>query len=159
MTGFRGQKFDFVGRDGAWYAVVSNLPHIHLNMRVTSPVPSVPGMIYITGVSIVTTDGKGLGHTIGITVIDPHSLQTSCRVGVPSCLAEGSLHVVMGEVEAMTAPGQVNVAGNIAICAVNFPGACRSFGFQKYWERKELDVFYPSDRKLSLINSMQNISD
>lgn len=56
MTGFRGQNFDFTGEDGGWYSVLSDRPNIHLNMRVTSPVPSVPEITYITGISIKTTD-------------------------------------------------------------------------------------------------------
>ena len=33
MTGFRGQKFDFTGEDGAWYSLVDDGPALHLNMR------------------------------------------------------------------------------------------------------------------------------
>ncbi|CAM9883930.1 unnamed protein product, partial [Ectocarpus sp. 12 AP-2014] len=32
MTGFLGQKFDFVGQDGEWYAVVSDMPDLEVNM-------------------------------------------------------------------------------------------------------------------------------
>lgn len=35
MVGFRGQKFDFAGEDGAWYALISSLPSTHINMRGT----------------------------------------------------------------------------------------------------------------------------
>ncbi|CAM9208228.1 unnamed protein product, partial [Ectocarpus fasciculatus] len=82
MTGFHGQKFDFTGQDGEWYSVLSDTPKIHLNMRVTSPVPSVPEITYITGVGIKTADSQGLDHTIVITVTDPHSLDSACPVGV-----------------------------------------------------------------------------
>ena len=42
MTGFRGQKFDFTGVDGKWYALFSSLPSMHVNMRgrLGSPTPS-----------------------------------------------------------------------------------------------------------------------
>ena len=33
MTGFRGQKFDFTGEDGAWYAVLDDGPALQINMR------------------------------------------------------------------------------------------------------------------------------
>lgn len=33
MTGFRGQKFDFTGEDGAWYSVVDDGPVLQINMR------------------------------------------------------------------------------------------------------------------------------
>ena len=46
MTSFRGQKFDFVGNDNGWYAAVSDLPYMPINMRVTSPVPTVPEITY-----------------------------------------------------------------------------------------------------------------
>lgn len=32
MTGFRGQKFEFTGEDGGYYAVISDFPHLHMNM-------------------------------------------------------------------------------------------------------------------------------
>ncbi|CAM9895562.1 unnamed protein product, partial [Ectocarpus sp. 13 AM-2016] len=73
MTGFRGQRFDFTGEDDGWYAILSDLPNIHLHMRVTSPVPSVPEITYITGISIKTTDANNVDHTILISVTNPHS--------------------------------------------------------------------------------------
>ena len=33
MTGFLGQKFDFTGTDGQWYALFSSPPAMHINMR------------------------------------------------------------------------------------------------------------------------------
>ena len=125
MTGFRGQKFDFTGKDGGWYAVISDMPHIHLNMRVTSPVPSVPEITYITGLGITTTDTDGLDHTIVITVTDPHSLDSACPVGVSPCLADGALTVQLDGKDALLAPGEVLLGPQVAISAVNLPGACR----------------------------------
>ena len=159
MTGFRGQKFDFVGEDGAWYAVVSDLPYLQLNMRVTAPIPSVPEVTYITGISIVTTDADGLAHTIVITVTNPHSLESSCRTGLSPCLADGALNVVADGKKIMHSPGELTVAPDIAIAAVNLPGACRSFGFEKYWERKKLEAAAQSGRKLSLSNTLVDMSD
>ncbi|CAN0133726.1 unnamed protein product [Ectocarpus fasciculatus] len=125
MTGFRGQKFDFTGQDGGWYSVFSDMPHIHLNMRVTSPVPSVPEITYITGLGITTTDTDGLDHTIVITVTDPHSLDSACPVGVSPCLADGALTVQLDGKDALLAPGEVLLGPQVAISAVNLPGACR----------------------------------
>lgn len=68
MTGFRGQKFDFTGADGEWYCLVADAPAIHLNMRVTSPEPTVPQVTYITGISVSTLDADGECHTIVIEV-------------------------------------------------------------------------------------------
>lgn len=48
MTGFLGQKFDFTGDDGGWYALIADMG-ISINMRVTSPVADVPEITYITG--------------------------------------------------------------------------------------------------------------
>ena len=159
MTGFRGQKFDFTGEDGAWYAIVSDLPHVHLNMRVTSPVPSVPEITYITAVSIITTDADGLDHTIVISVKNPHSMESSCPAGMPSCLADGALHVVVDGEEVLVAPGEVTVAPDVEMAAVNLPGACRSFGFEQYWERKKLELLGQPARSLRLENGMQDMSD
>ena len=159
MTGFRGQKFDFVGHDNVWYALVSDLPYMHINMRITSPVPSVPEITYITGLSIVTKDTEGLEHTIIISVSNPHSLESSCPVGTSPCLADGALHVTVDGEEVLIAPGDVTVARDVSIAAVNLPGACRSFGFEKYWERKKLENFAQSSRKLSLRKAKQDMSD
>ena len=131
MTGFRGQRFDFTGEDGAWYAILSALPSVHLNMRVTSPIPSVPEITYITGIAINTTDAAGVAHTIVISVTDPHNLDSTCPVGVSPCLAQGSLTVELDGGVALLAPGEHVLGPNVAVSAVNLPGACRSFGFEK----------------------------
>lgn len=48
MTGFLGQKLDFIGEDGAWYSLIADRS-MHINMRVTSPVADLPEITYITG--------------------------------------------------------------------------------------------------------------
>ncbi|CAM9616834.1 unnamed protein product [Ectocarpus sp. 12 AP-2014] len=158
MTGFRGQKFDFTGQDGGWYSVLSDMPRIHLNMRVTSPVPSVPEITYITGLGIATTDADGLDHTIVITVTDPHSLDSACPVGVSPCLADGALTVQLDGKDALLAPGEVLLGPQVAISTVNLPGACRSFGFEEYWERKKKE-YARGGRRLSASTQMQAMSD
>jgi len=112
MTGFLGQKFDFTGEDGAWYCLVNDGPSMHLNMRVTAPVPSVPEITYITGLSMITKDIQGVDHTIEI-------------------FADGALSVKLDGQESLLSPAEVTLGPGVAISAVNLPGACRSFGFEK----------------------------
>lgn len=138
MTGFRGQKFDFTGEDGAWYALISDLPSIHINMRVTSPVPHLPQITYITGLAVLAQDRDGYWHSVVITVKDPHTLESSCPAG-SSCLAEGALSVLLDGEENLAAPGKVYVTQDIVVTTANLPGECRTFGFEQYWEKKKLE--------------------
>eukprot|EP00903_Cladosiphon_okamuranus_P021427 g19696.t1 len=158
MTGFLGQKFDFTGEDGAWYCLVNDGPSMHLNMRVTAPVPSVPEITYITGLSMITKDVEGVDHTIEISVTDPHSLDSSCPEGVSPCLADGALSVKLDGQESLFSPGEVTLGPGVAISAVNLPGACRSFGFEKYWEHKKLQ-HAGGGRRLSLVGFMQDMGE
>lgn len=48
MTGFLGQKFDFTGEDGGWYALIAD-EDLHVNMRVSTAVADLPEITYITG--------------------------------------------------------------------------------------------------------------
>ncbi|CAM9880304.1 unnamed protein product, partial [Hapterophycus canaliculatus] len=158
MTGFHGQKFDFTGQDGAWYCLLSDFPTMHLNMRVTTPMPNRPEITYITGISVLTTDSEGLEHSIVITVKDPHSLESACPTAedgsASPCLADGALSVVLdGNEEGLVAPGSATLAPDVAVGAVNLPGACRSFGFEKYWERKKL-AYAQTGRRLAESASM-----
>ncbi|CAN0044628.1 unnamed protein product [Ectocarpus fasciculatus] len=138
MTGFLGQKFDFTGEDGAYYALISDFPNFHMNMRVTSPVASLPEITYITGLSLLTTDSDGQIHSIVIEAKNPHDIESSCPAGVSPCLADGSLRVMLDGKEELSAPGSVALADDVIVTAANLPGECRSFGFEKYWERKKL---------------------
>lgn len=139
MTGFHGQKFDFTGEDGGWYALISDVPSLHLNMRVTAAVPDVPEITYITGISLVTIGIDGIEHSIAISVNNPHSLDSACPSGMPTCLADGALTVVIDGGNALTTPGTAVAGPGVEVSAVNLPGACRSFGFEKYWERTRLE--------------------
>ncbi|CAN0249910.1 unnamed protein product [Scytosiphon promiscuus] len=158
MTGFMGQKFDFVGEDGEWYCLLQDGPGLQLNMRVTSPVPSMPEITYITGISIITADADSVEHTIVIEVTNPHTLESSCPEGVSPCLADGALTVEIDGSRVLLTPGTVSVGPEVAISAVNLPGACRSFGFEQYWDRKKLE-FAQAGRKLNLVGGMQDMSD
>ncbi|CAN0080080.1 unnamed protein product [Scytosiphon promiscuus] len=149
MTGFRGQTFDFTGEDGEWYCLISDLPSMHLNMRVTTPVPSLPEITYITGLSVVTTDAEGFDHSIVIEVTNPHSLDSACPVGVSPCLADGALSVFIDGSEELLQPGTVSPAPGVSVSVVNLPGECRSFGFEQYWERKTLEYAQAAGRRLT----------
>eukprot|EP00903_Cladosiphon_okamuranus_P019467 g17901.t1 len=154
MTGFRGQTFDFTGEDGEWYCLISDSPSMHLNMRVTTPVPSLSEITYITGLSIITTDAEGSSHSIVIEVADPHSLESVCPAGVSPCLADGALRVSIDGSEELSRPGSVSVAPGVTVSAVNLPGACRSFGYEKYWERKKLEYVQAAGRRLNTMQTM-----
>eukprot|EP00752_Nemacystus_decipiens_P004852 g4415.t1 len=156
MTGFLGQKFDFTGEDGDWYCLLDDGPSMHLNMRVTAPVPALPQITYITGISVITTDVQGIDHTIEITVTDPPNLDSSCPEGVPPCLANGALSVKLDGRESLLSPGEVTLGPGVAISAVNLPGSCRSFGFEKYWERKKLQNAGDA-RRLDLVGFMHDM--
>lgn len=138
MSGFSGQKFDFTGEDGAWYALISDIPSLHMNMRVTSPVADMPEITYITGLSLITTDEDGQVRTIEITVNDPHTLESTCPYD--SCLADGALTVLLDSEESLAMPGTISMSGDVSVTAANLPGACRSFGFEQYWEKKILQA-------------------
>lgn len=125
MTGFRGQKFDFAGKDGEWYALVKSDHSTHMNMRVTAPVPAFPHISYITGISLMTDDADGFAHSIVISAKDPHNTLSACPPGVSPCLADGSLSVVLDGEEALVAPGTVSLGKDVVVSAVNIPGECR----------------------------------
>ena len=93
-----------------------------------------------TGLSVLTTDADDFDHSIVIEVKDPHSLESSCPAGVSPCLADGSLRVVLDGEEALNAPGTVVLGEEVQVSAVNLPGACRSFGFEKVCEGEGVSV-------------------
>eukprot|EP00752_Nemacystus_decipiens_P015990 g14295.t1 len=159
MTGFRGQKFDFTGEDGKWYCLISDWPSMHVNMRVTTPVPSLPEITYITGISVVTTDSEGFEHSIVIELTTPHSLESTCPTGVSPCLADSALSVFVDGTEELLQPGTVPVAPGVIVSAVNLPGACRSFGFEKYWERKKLEYAQVAAGRMLIAQQQQSMYD
>lgn len=131
--------------------------YIHLNMQITSPVPSVPNITYISELATAATDDDGLEHTIIIDVVNPHRLESVCPIGTHPCLADGTLSVAVNGEEVLLAPGEVTVAPGVSIYAVKFPGACRSLGLEKCWERKKLESYGQSGRRLSLRNTMHDM--
>ena len=67
--------------------------------------------------------------------------------------------MAIDEVEVLLAPDDDIMVTDVAIAAVNLPGASRSFVFDVYWERKPLGLFAQSDRNISLTNTMQDMPD
>lgn len=106
LAGFRGQKFDFTGEEGAWYSMVYDGPCLSVNMRITAPVPETPAITYITGVGMTLCDSMGVSHTIELTVDEPHVLESHCPESDVPCLADGALSLILDGAR-MTRPGQV----------------------------------------------------
>lgn len=86
MTGFLGQKFDFTGDDGEWYALIADA-NIHANMRVSAPVHSLPEITYITGLSVMAADAEGVDRSIVISV-KATARKISRRRELPSCVLD-----------------------------------------------------------------------
>ena len=84
-----------------------------------------------TGLSVLATDADGFDRSIVIQVKDPHNMDSSCPAERSSCLADGSLEVVLDGEETLLAPGTVSLSHDVQVSAANLPGACRSFGFEK----------------------------
>lgn len=73
-------------------------------MRVTAPTADLPGVTYITGISVKAEDNDGVRHSIVIFVNDPTVHDTSCPVGGPPCIGDGALTVLLDGVS-VTTPG------------------------------------------------------
>ena len=107
MRGLQGQKFDFSGQDGAWYAILHD-EMFFVNMRVTAPIADLDKITYITGLGISITDDSGVLRTVVLTVDNPMEMQPECPdVGRP-CLADGALTVELDGVKTTT-PGEVRI--------------------------------------------------
>ena len=74
MKGLRGQKIDWSGIDGGWYNMVKDdTVNLHVNVRVTAPLPEeFPDRQLITGLSVLSE-----GHSLVIEVKNPCLLYTS----------------------------------------------------------------------------------
>lgn len=72
---------------------------------------------------------------MSIYVERPHTLDTACPVGVSPCLSNGDLNIRL-DGEEVVYPGKVTLGRGVSFVAVNLPGECRPFGFEKCWERK-----------------------
>ena len=156
LVGLAGQKFDFTGQSNSWYALLSAWGTDHINMRVTAPLAALPGVTYITGISVQTDDEDGVGHSIVIFVTDPNVLDTSCPADAQPCIGDGALTVLLDGVS-VTSPGMKDLGSGVSFIAANIPGECRPFGFERYWQQKVRDaelLSAQSGRHLSAIPTM-----
>lgn len=75
--------------------------------RVTAPVPDLKEITYITGLSVIANNGKGVKHGIVIAVEEPRRLDIAFPTGVSPCLADGALRVTLDGEDALLAPGTI----------------------------------------------------
>ena len=135
LVGLAGQKFDFTGQSNSWYALLSVRDTDQVNMRVTAPIADLPGVTYITGISVQTEDKNGVEHSIIIFVTNPSVLDTSCPADGQPCIGDGALTVLLDGVS-VTSPGNKQLGPGVSFAAANIPGECRPFGFERYWQKK-----------------------
>ncbi|MEP6167814.1 MAG: hypothetical protein ABJ208_03850, partial [Rhodopirellula bahusiensis] len=139
VNGLRGQRYDWFGEDGGWYAFLSTQDQLQMNLRVTSHLPTTfPERQLVTGVAVVTEGG----HTITADVVDPLDLAPTCQNAAEAaksgstsalCLANGGLRVTVDGREEMPAAGEYHFDGGIHITAVNLPLECQRFGDHLMW--------------------------
>ena len=163
VTGLRGQRYDWSGEDGGWYAFLSTQDELQMNLRVTSHLPKTfPERQLVTGVALVTAGG----HTITLDIVDPLDLAPTCqsttdagRAGSISapCLVNGGLRVTVDGRE-MQGAGESHFDGGIHITAVNLPLECQRFGDYLMWgELDEEQKLIPARRNLRSAGSVTSI--
>ena len=136
MKGLRGQKIDWSGIDGGWYNMVKDdTVNLHVNVRVTAPLPEeFPDRQLITGLSVLSE-----GHSLVIEVKNPYDVDTNgCPRGISPCLANGGLRAFVDgeEVEGILRFSRDEyVVDGITVSASNLPAECRQFGGDKIWAR------------------------
>ena len=136
MQGLRGQKIDWSGVDGGWYALIKDdNADLGINVRLTAPLPNeFPDRQLITGLTVMSQ-----GHSLVIEVENPYTVDTDgCPEGVTPCLANGGLRIVVDGKEAgdefLRFSRKTPVAdGAISVSASNLPVECRQFGGDKIW--------------------------
>ena len=138
MVGLLGQKIDWAGVDNGWYCLLSDGPDLHVNVRLSAPMPEeFPDRQLISAVSVLTDDGL---HSLVVEVKDPYTTTTA---GCPEdssvpCLADGGLRVLVDgkESAAMQAPAtNVRLPGGspVVVSVANLPAECRLFGGDRIW--------------------------
>ena len=134
VTGLRGQRYDWSGEDGGWYAFLSTQDELQMNLRVTSHLPTTfPERQLVTGVAVVTEGG----HTVKAEIADPLDLTPTCADSGGStsapCLVNGGLRVTVDGREEVRGAGEFHYDGGIHITAVNLPLECQRFGDYLMW--------------------------
>lgn len=136
MKGLRGQKIELSGTNGGWYSMIRDEDaNFHVNVRLTSPLPTVlPDRQPITGLSVLSK-----GHSMIFDVKNPYVIDTKgCPLGVSHCLADGGLRIVV-DAEEVDDPLRFSrdryVADGITVSASNLPAECRPLRGGKLWAR------------------------
>ena len=139
VNGLRGQRYDWCGEDGGWYAFLATQAQLQMNLRVTSHLPTTfPERQLVTGVAVVTEGG----HTITVDIVDPLDLAPTCRGTADAarsestsapCLVNGGMRVTVNGREEMPGAGEYHFDGGIHITAVNLPLECQRFGDYLMW--------------------------
>ncbi|CAM9544860.1 unnamed protein product, partial [Laminaria digitata] len=164
VTGLRGQRYDWSGEDGGWYAFLSTQDQLQMNLRVTSHLPATfPERQLVTGVALVTEGG----HTITVDIVDPLDLAPTCQqtadavsAGSTSapCLVNGGLRVTVDGQEEVPGAGEHHFDGGIHITAVNLPLECQRFGDYLMWgDLGEEQKLMHAGRKLRSTNTVTSI--
>ena len=136
MKGLRGQKIDWSGVDGGWYAMIEDADaQFHVNVLLTAPLrEEFPDRQLITGLSVISE-----GHSLVIEVKNPYDIYTSgCPSGISPCLSDGGLRALIDEQEVediLRFARDEHVVDGITLSASNLPAECRQFGGDKIWAR------------------------
>ena len=161
VTGLRGQRFDWSGEDGGWYAFLSIQDQLQMNLRVTSHLPTTfPERQLVTGVAVVTEGG----HSIVVDVVDPLDLEPTCAASAGSssapCLVNGGLRVTVDGREEMKGAGEFHFDGGIHITSVNLPLECQRFGDYLMWgDLGEEQKLMHTERNLRSTGAVTSIFD
>lgn len=155
MVGLLGQKIDWAGVDNGWYCLLSDGPDLHVNVRLSAPMPEeFPDRQLISAVSVLTDNGL---NSLVVEVKNPYTTTTN---GCPKdssvpCLADGGLRILVDgeESAAMQAPAtSVHLPGGspVVVSAANLPAECRIFGGDRIWATKFAEMMVNHRRLRSL---------
>lgn len=141
MIGLQGQKIDWKGQDGAWYALLAEPKEdIQISVRLTAPLSAeFPDRQLLTAVAIKYEGG----HSVVIETKNPYTVETD---GCPDefngpCLAEHSLRFTVDGEEQMLVPADhAPLLGGAFITASNLPTECQPYGGDLIWANTFADM-------------------
>lgn len=161
VAGLRGQRYDWAGEDGGWYAFLST-DLLQMNLRVSSYLPDTfPDRQLVTGVALITSGG----HSVTLEVSDPLDLTPTCNdhdtAGGARCLVGGALRVTVDGRDEVQHTGEFHFDGDIDITAVNLPLECQRFGDHRMWVNlpEEQKLMHPGKRDLRAARGATSFSD
>lgn len=135
MTGFKGQKIDWKGEDGAWYVLLSDSHDLQMTVRLTAPLPEdFPDRQLITGFAIQYDSG----HSLVIETMNPYSTDTpGCAPDlVGPCLSDGVLKITIdGQVHAPIPVENKHLNEGATMSVMNLPAECQPYGGDVMWAR------------------------